>query len=141
MGASTGAEFGVKRTLRLASGEQLDDGLVDFGRFRCQDEQLIEALAPDAPQKPLAHRIHQGCAHRRGQDANPGALGNAIEVSAELIVSIADDDLRPWPKGVALRSCCAVHCWVGARVTATCLTRLEFTSTMKNAKIGRKQMS
>ncbi len=55
---------------------------------------MIEALAPDTPQKPLAHRIHQRRAHRRAQDANPGALGNAIEVRAELVVSIADDDLR-----------------------------------------------
>ena len=49
-------------------------------------------------------------------------------------------NLGPCPKGVALRNCCAVHCRVGARVTATWTTRLEFTSMMKNAKTGRNQI-
>ena len=38
-----------------------------------QDDQVIEAFAPDAPQKAFAHRIHQRRLHRRAQDAEETA--------------------------------------------------------------------
>ena len=60
---------------------------------------MVEAFAPDAPQKAFAHRIHQRRLHRRAQDANPGALGQAIEVGTELVVAVADEDLRASPEG------------------------------------------
>ena len=63
-----------------------------------KDDCVIKAFAPDAPQKPFAHRIHQRSLHRGAQDANPGALGDAIEDRTELVVAIADNELRPLPK-------------------------------------------
>src|SRR5436309_6870262 len=47
----------------------------------------------------------------------------------------------PCPYGVASRSCCATQASVGERVTPTWITRLDFSSTMKNAKSGRKKRS
>jgi hypothetical protein len=70
-------------------------------------------------------------------DRNP--LTNPLVRSSR--VEVAQRGPGPSPKGVALRNCCAVHCRVGARVTATWTTRLLFTSTTKNAKTGRNQMS
>ena len=96
-----------------------------------KDDDVIEALAPDAAQKSLAHRVHERRPHRGAQDASSGALGNAVEGRTELVVPIADDELRTLPEGGR----------VGARVTPTCTTRFAFTSTTKNAKMGRNQMS
>jgi len=64
-----------------------------------QDHDVIEAFASDAPEKSFAHRIHQGSLNRGAQDANPGACGDAVEDGPELIVAIADDELRPLPEG------------------------------------------
>ena len=47
----------------------------------------------------------------------------------------------PLPNGVASRSRCAVHCWVGARVAETCRTSRVPRLMMKKAKMGRNQMS
>jgi len=40
------------------------------------------------------------------------------------------------PGGVAFLSCCAVHCWLGARVAATCTTSRVPRLMMKKAKSG-----
>src|SRR5215471_17670542 len=45
------------------------------------------------------------------------------------------------PYGVASRSCWATHGSEGDRVTPTWITRRDFSSTMKNAKSGRKKRS
>jgi len=63
-----------------------------------QNDHVIEAFAPDAAQKSLAHRIHQGSLYRCAQNANPGALGDAVEDRAELVVTIANDELRALPE-------------------------------------------
>src|SRR5580658_1062198 len=63
-----------------------------------QDDQVVEALAPDAPQKPFAHRVHERRLHRGAQDVNAGAIGDAIEDRTELVVTIANDELRPLPE-------------------------------------------
>jgi hypothetical protein len=70
-----------------------------------EDDNVIEALASDAPQKPLASRIHQRSPHGRLQDSDSSPLGHAIEDHTEPRVPIADDELGTLPNGVALRSC------------------------------------
>ena len=45
------------------------------------------------------------------------------------------------PYGVASRSCCATQASVGDRVTPTWITLRDCSSTMKNAKSGRKNRS
>jgi hypothetical protein len=60
---------------------------------------LIQAFASDAPEKSFAHGIHQGSLNRGAQHANPGACGDSVEDSAELVVAIADDELRLLPEG------------------------------------------
>ncbi len=44
-----------------------------------EDNQMIEAFAPDAPDEPFAHRIHQWRPHSRSKNANPSAFGSPIE--------------------------------------------------------------
>jgi hypothetical protein len=80
----------------------------------------------------FAHRIHQWRTHSRSQNANPSSFGGPIEDGAELVVAIANNELRSLSEGRCVRSCWAVHAWVGARVTPTWTTRLVATSTMKN---------
>jgi len=46
---------------------------------------------------------------------------------------------EPSSKGVTSVCRCPVHAAVGARTTPTLATRLVFTSTMKNAKIGQNK--
>jgi hypothetical protein len=60
---------------------------------------MIEAFAPDAPDEPFAHRIHQRRTHRRSKNANASAFGSLIEDWAELVVAIADKELRPLSEG------------------------------------------
>jgi len=47
----------------------------------------------------------------------------------------------PMANGVALRSCWATQVVLGLRVTPTCTTFREPSSTMKSAKMGLNQMS
>ncbi len=64
-----------------------------------KDHDMIEAFASDTPEKAFAHRIHQGSLNRRAQDANPGACGDSVEDSSELIIAITDDEFRSLPEG------------------------------------------
>jgi len=64
-----------------------------------QDDHVVEALAADATQEAFAHRIHQGRPDRGVQDARPDARGDAVEDGSELVVAIADDELRRVPEG------------------------------------------
>ena len=45
--------------------------------------------------QPLAHGIHARSTNRRPENANPSAPGRAINVSAELAVVVADEEV--WP--------------------------------------------
>jgi hypothetical protein len=63
-----------------------------------QDDDVIEALAADAPQKSFAHRVHERPTHGRAQDANAGAAGHAVEGLTELVVAVANEELRTLPK-------------------------------------------
>ncbi len=60
---------------------------------------MIKGFAPDAPDEPFAHRIHQWRTHSRSKNANPSAFGSPIEGGAELVVAIADKELRPLSEG------------------------------------------
>ena len=106
-----------------------------------EDDDVIEALAPDAAEKSLANGIHERSMNGRPKNADAGALCGMVEVGAELAVVVANDELRPGAKGVASRSCCAVHCAVGCRVTSRCTTRLVLMSMIKNAKTVLNQTS
>ena len=50
------------------------------------------------PQESLAHRVHERRPHRGAQDASTGALGNAVECRTEIVIPVADDDLRSLPE-------------------------------------------
>src|SRR5690606_25400182 len=58
-----------------------------------EDDDVIQAFPSDAPEKALAGRVHQWRPDGRLQDADPCSLGHPIELSAELVVAIADDEL------------------------------------------------
>lgn len=63
-----------------------------------EDDHVIETLAPDAPQESLAHRVHQRCPHGSAHDTGTRAHGDAVENRAELVVAVADNELRPVPE-------------------------------------------
>jgi hypothetical protein len=56
-----------------------------------QDHDVIDAFAPDAPQKSFAHRVDEGRLDGGAQSASTGALGNAVERRTELMVAVAAD--------------------------------------------------
>jgi hypothetical protein len=60
-----------------------------------RDEDVIEALAAGTSQESFAHRVHQRRLDRGAQKARTGALGNAVELRTELVIAVADDELRP----------------------------------------------
>jgi hypothetical protein len=80
-------------------------------------------------------------ARRDGHRAQHGAEIPRANTGPKLSSRSRRSNLSPCPKAVALRRCCAVQWRVGMRVAATWTTRRVFTSTMKNAKTGRNQMS
>ena len=53
-----------------------------------EDDDVIEALAPDAPQESLAHRVHQRRPHGRAHDTGTHARGDAVQDRAELVVAM-----------------------------------------------------
>jgi hypothetical protein len=59
-----------------------------------QDDDVIEALPPHASEESLAHRVHERRLDRGAQKANAGASGDAIERRTELVVAVADDEVR-----------------------------------------------
>jgi hypothetical protein len=64
-----------------------------------QDEDVIEALAADTSQESFAHRVHQRCLDRGAQKARTCALGDAVELRTELVIAVAEDELRPLSEG------------------------------------------
>jgi len=59
-----------------------------------ENDQVIEALLSDAPQISLYHRIHQWRPYRRPNNADASSLRHSVKVSPELVIPIADDELR-----------------------------------------------
>src|SRR4029077_21208461 len=63
-----------------------------------EDDQAIEALAADPPEKSFSYGIHQRALPARAQAANHGVLGGASTDRTEPVVAIADNELRPLPE-------------------------------------------
>jgi hypothetical protein len=59
-----------------------------------QNDDVIQTLASNATEKAFANRIHQWRAHRRFDHANTGAFRRAVEVRAELVISVTNDESR-----------------------------------------------
>src|SRR5713101_8941317 len=59
-----------------------------------KNDQPVEALATYGPQKAFADGIHKRGLHRRAHDPDAGALRCTIELPGELVVVIANQDLR-----------------------------------------------
>src|SRR5258708_22902670 len=59
-----------------------------------EDDHVIEALAAYATEEPLAVRVHVGRAYRGLDDANSDGFSCALEVRAELIIPIANEESR-----------------------------------------------
>lgn len=55
-----------------------------------QDEEEVEALAPNTAQKSLANSDSFGWSIGRGQDSDIGPIGDSIERNAELVVVVTD---------------------------------------------------
>jgi hypothetical protein len=64
-----------------------------------QDEQMIEALAPHAPEKPLTDGIRSRGLIRCFEDLNATRLCNTGEVPPELAIVIPNEILRSLSKG------------------------------------------
>jgi hypothetical protein len=71
----------------------------------------------------------------------PHAVATASKLGLNLSSRSRTKKRGPLHHGVALRSCCAVHCALGCRVTLKWTTRRVPRWMRKNAKIGRKKMS
>ena len=67
-----------------------------------KNHHVVEAFAPDAPEEPLAHGIHERSTNRRPENANPSAVRRAVKVGAELAVVVADEEFGPGaePRGL-----------------------------------------
>jgi len=106
-----------------------------------EDEQVIEACAPDAPQKPRAEGVRAV--------PGTGVRTTAIRLRAATrancaphVASLSRITKRgDIPNGVASRHCGATHASVGCRVTPTWTTRRAPRSTLKNATSARKPTS
>jgi hypothetical protein len=68
----------------------------------CEDDDVIEALSADAAEKSLANRIHERSLNGRPKNADTGTGGGAAEVSAELAVVVANDELGSGAEGRGL---------------------------------------
>src|SRR5450631_708174 len=67
-----------------------------------ENNNVVEALAPDAAEKPLANRIHERSLDRRSSNADTGALCGTVKVGAELVIVVANDELGPDAEGRGL---------------------------------------
>ncbi len=84
-----------------------------------EDKQVIETLTPHTPRKRSQMALARGVVIRCFQDLDAAGCCYARETGSKLAVTITNKILRPFPKGVASRSCCAVQASVGERVTPT----------------------
>jgi hypothetical protein len=96
-----------------------------FQLLLAEEEYVVESLAPQAADKPFGNGIHVRGPHGGLDHPCADALGNAVELGAELLVSVSNQESRREPSMVALRNCCAVHCWVGFLVAAMWTTLRE----------------
>jgi hypothetical protein len=64
-----------------------------------QDDDVVQALAPDAAQIPLADGVHIRTPGWDADDFDAGSLSHRSEVPAELAVVVADQEPRPFAEG------------------------------------------
>jgi len=64
-----------------------------------EDDDVIEALAPDAAKESFADGVHERSLNGRPKNADTGTGGGAVEVSAELAVVVANDELGSGAEG------------------------------------------
>jgi hypothetical protein len=55
---------------------------------------MVQALAPDAAQEPLANGIRFGSAHRRAQHFNGAPCSHACELLSMPVIVVADQETR-----------------------------------------------
>jgi hypothetical protein len=103
-----------------------------------QDQDVVEALAPQAAEEALAYGVRLRCFVWCFQHLN--ACGHSLERISILVVVVPDQVSRS-PYGVASRSCWATHRSAGFLVTLKCTTRREPSSIMTNTNTVRKKMS
>ncbi len=78
------------------SSEVLTIGMKDAVQLLLmQDEQVIETLATHTAQKPFTDRIGSWRMNGRFQDLDAAGCGHASETGSKLVITIADEILRP----------------------------------------------
>ena len=80
---------------------------IEVGAVRAQDmeqltlmenEEVIEAFAPDATQKPLADGVRARCPDGRAQHLDPAARRDTGELRTEFGIVVTDQEARRHPK-------------------------------------------
>jgi hypothetical protein len=67
-----------------------------FHVLSSKNDDVIQTLAPYAANESFTNGINQGRPNRRTQYFHPCSFRNAIELSPELVVIIANDELGPF---------------------------------------------
>ena len=98
-----------------------------------ESNNVVETVAPDAPEKSPANRTHERSLNRRPKNADAGTGRGATEIGTELTVVVSDDELGPTPKGVASRICCAVHCARRSVVATTAASIADWVKGLASA--------
>src|SRR5262245_59478012 len=98
-----------------------------------EEHHVIEYLAACAAYESLRDGIHVRRANRLLITFAPTPCATRSNAGPNLSSRSRSSTAGTSPSIVALRSCCAVHAWVGWRVAATWTTRRDAPWTMKNA--------
>ena len=106
-----------------------------------EDQQVVQAFLPDAPQIEFADGIGLWHVNRRLEKFDATGHRHSPETGTKLAVVIIDQILGYLPIGGGARSCCAIQASVGERVTPTWITLRECSSMTKKAKSDRKNKS
>src|SRR5215470_10387752 len=106
-----------------------------------EDQQVVQAFLPHAPHEALVYGIGSWSVIWRFQDLMPLVVATCVKHDPNLPSSSRMRYFGACPYSVASRSCWATQRSEGDRVTPTWITRRDFSSTMKNAKSGRKKRS
>src|SRR5207245_10419973 len=99
-----------------------------------ENEEVIQAFSPYAPQKTCAHSICSWRLVGRPKHLNATCSRHACKIRSEFAIIIPDQIFGVCPYGVASRSCCATQGSVGERVTFTWMTFRDCSSMIKKAK-------
>lgn len=94
-----------------------------------EDEDRVQAFAAYAPDEAFAEGVRFRRSNGRLQHPRAAGLGHHVENPVELVVAVAHEKRGRSHHGVALRSCCAVHCVLGYRVTLKCTADAELLSS------------